>query len=127
MTPTTTPIVAAQGLCCDFAKVKPAQRDQALEEACDYRGDVTLSLVDGTEILGYLYDRRRPADGADGSIRIMIADTGEKRAIAYGAIARLTFSGKDTAAGKTFENWVKRYVEKRLAGERASIESETLD
>jgi len=30
-------------------------------------------------------------------------------------------------AGKTWENWVRRYAEKRLAGEKACIESEKLD
>jgi LAS superfamily LD-carboxypeptidase LdcB len=39
----------------------------------------------------------------------------------------LEFTGKDTAAGKTWENWVRRYVEKRLAGEQANIDAEVLD
>jgi hypothetical protein len=57
----------------------------------------------------------------------MLAGGGEKRTIPYAQIRRLEFSGKDAAAGKTWENWVRRYVEKYLAGERASIESESLD
>jgi len=56
-----------------------------------------------------------------------LSSGGEKRSIPYAQIRRLEFSGKDAAAGKTWENWVRRYVEKHLAGERASIESESLD
>lgn len=128
-------IVASQGLCCDFTAVAPSARDQALEEACDYRGDITLELTDGSQLEGYVFDRRSAGaaagagatSGAGGTVRIMLSSTGEKRTLTYAQIAKLTFSGKDTAAGKTFENWVKRYIEKRLAGERASIDSETLD
>jgi hypothetical protein len=58
---------------------------------------------------------------------VLVSATGERRTISYDRIARLEFSGKDTAAGKTWENWVRRYVEKRLAGERASIDAEPLD
>jgi hypothetical protein len=39
----------------------------------------------------------------------------------------LCFTGKDAAAGKTWENWMRRYAEKKLKGEAADIESETLD
>ena len=42
-------------------------------------------------------------------------------------VAAVAFTGKDAAAGKTWENWVRRYAEKRLAGEKACIESEKLD
>jgi hypothetical protein len=57
----------------------------------------------------------------------MLVGGGEKQTIPYDRITRLAFSGKDTAAGKSWENWVRRYVEKRMAGEQASIESDPLD
>ena len=31
---------------------------EALEKAFDYRGDITLTRKDGTQVQGYLYDRR---------------------------------------------------------------------
>jgi hypothetical protein len=31
------------------------------------------------------------------------------------------------AAGKSFDRWIARYVDKTLAGEEAGIESESLD
>ena len=39
--------------------------------------------------------------------------------IAYSDIAALAFTGRDTAAGKSWEAWVKKYVEKKAAGEKA--------
>ena len=46
----------------------------------------------------------------------------------YAEISALAFTGRDTAAGKTFEAWVKRYWEKKAAGEKnIQIEPERLD
>ena len=42
----------------------------------------------------------------------------EKRKVSYAEIARLEFSGKDRAAGKHWEDWVKAYNEKKAAGEK---------
>ena len=39
--------------------------------------------------------------------------------IPYSDIAALAFTGRDTAAGKSWEAWVKKYVEKKAAGEKA--------
>ena len=48
--------------------------------------------------------------------------------VAYGDIAALSFTGRDTAAGKTFEAWVKKYWAKKAAGEtNIQIEPEKLD
>jgi hypothetical protein len=38
--------------------------------------------------------------------------------VSYAEIARLEFSGKDRAAGKHWEDWVKNYNEKKAAGEK---------
>lgn len=99
----------------------------ALEKAFDYRGDITLELTDGARISGYIFDRRTGATLRDSAVRLMGESSDEKVRITYDRIARLEFSGRDTAAGKSFETWLKKYVEKKLAGEKASIESEHLD
>jgi transcriptional antiterminator Rof (Rho-off) len=98
-----------------------------LEKAFDYRGDVTLTLKDGRILSGYLFDRRRGRGINDSFIRILPAGSDDKVRIGYIDIKRIAFSDRDPAAGKSFETWVRKYVEKRLAGERASIESESLD
>jgi hypothetical protein len=101
----------------------------ALEKAFDYRGDVTITRKDGSAIEGYIFDRR--SDGktlADCYVRLFPKDRDEKVRISYSEIARLNFSGKDTAAGKSFETWVKKYQEKKAAGEKnIRLEPEKLD
>lgn len=101
---------------------------QAIEKAFDFRGDVTLTLGDGRTVSGYLFDRQKGKSAADSFIRLMPPTPGEPNVkVAYTDIRTLTFSDRDPAAGKSFETWVKKYVEKKLAGEKASIESESLD
>lgn len=99
----------------------------ALEEAFSYRGDVTLTLADASVVDGYVFDRRSGATLAESTVRILLRDSDERRTVRWSEIRSVAFTGKDTAAGKTWESWVKRYAEKRLAGESASIESEKLD
>jgi hypothetical protein len=90
----------------------------ALEKAFDYRGDVTLTLRDQTRVEGYIFDRTPGPTLARSFVRLIPKDRDEKRAVAYSDIARLEFTGKDTAAGKSFETWVKKYHEKKAAGEK---------
>jgi hypothetical protein len=101
----------------------------ALEKAFDYRGDITLTRKDGSIIEGYLFDRR--SDGkslADCVVRIFPKDRDTKLSISYADIARIEFTGRDTAAGKSFETWVKKYQAKKAAGEKnIGIEPEKLD
>jgi hypothetical protein len=105
-----------------------AEIREALEKAFDYRGDVTVTRKDGTQIVGYLFDRRTGSSLADSFVRIIPSTTPTKVNVAYSDIAALAFTGRDTAAGKTFEAWVKKYWEKKAAGERnIQIEPEKLD
>jgi hypothetical protein len=101
----------------------------ALDKAFDYRGDVTLWLKDGSKVDGYIFDRRaQGATLADCMVRLFPKDRDEKVSIPYSDIARLEFSGRDTAAGRSFETWVKKYQEKKAAGEKnIGIEPEKLD
>jgi hypothetical protein len=105
-----------------------AEIREALEKAFDYRGDVTITRKDGTKVEGYLFDRRSGSTLSDSSVRVIPSAGREKVRIAYADIAALAFSGRDTAAGKTFEAWVKKYWEKKAAGEKnIQIEPEKLD
>ncbi|MBV9267167.1 MAG: hypothetical protein JO061_13440 [Acidobacteriaceae bacterium] len=98
----------------------------ALEKAFDYRGDVTIALKDGAIVEGYVYDRRAGKTLADSLVRILPADGTPRVNIPYSEIARLVFSERDPAAGKSWEAWVRKYWEKRGKGETASIEAEEL-
>jgi hypothetical protein len=100
----------------------------ALEKAFDYRGDVMITLKDGKTIEGYIFDRRTGRTLADSQVRLFPKDRDEKVSVVYADIARLAFTGKDTAAGKSFETWVKKYHEKKAAGEKnIRLEPERLD
>ena len=100
----------------------------ALEKAFDYRGDVTITRKDGSKVEGYLFDRRTGASLKESFVRLYPKNSNEKVAVSYAEIGALAFTGRDTAAGKTFEAWVKKYWEKKAAGERnIQIEPEKLD
>jgi hypothetical protein len=101
---------------------------QALEKAFDYRGDVTITRKDGSKVEGYVFDRRTSKTLAESSVRLYPKDSNQKISIAYSDIAALAFSDRDPAAGKSWEAWVKKYWEKKAAGEKnIGIEAEKLE
>ena len=105
-----------------------AELRDALEKAFDYRGDVTITRKDGSKVEGYIFDRRNGATLADSVVRIIPQNSRDKIAIAYSEIAALAFSGRDTAAGKSWETWVRKYWEKKAAGEKhIALEPENLE
>ncbi len=99
---------------------------EALEKAFDYRGDITITRKDGTQIEGYLFDRRQGKTIDDSLVRILPAN-GPRVSIPYSDVAALAFTGRDSAAGRSWEAWVRKYWEKKSAGETAEIEPESLD
>ena len=118
------------------ALASEAEVREALEKAFDYRGDVTITRKDGSAVEGYLYDRRSGSTLADSVVRLIptpakgtsAGTTVQRVNIAYEDVAALKFSGRDTAAGKSFEAWVKKYWEKKSAGEtNIQIAPEKLD
>lgn len=100
----------------------------ALEKAFDYRGDVTITRKDGSKVEGYIFDRRSGKTLADSVVRLIPKDSHQKIAVPYAEIAALVFSGRDMAAGKSWEAWLKKYWEKKRAGERnIELTPESLD
>ena len=100
----------------------------ALEKAFDYRGDITITRKDGTRVEGYLFDRRAGKTLADSVVRLYPKDSNQKIAIPYSDIAALAFSGRDTAAGKSFQAWVRKYWQKKMSGEKnIALKPESLE
>ena len=89
----------------------------ALEKAFDFRGDVTLTLKSGEKIEAYIFNRQTGATLADSWVQYFAPNAPDKKKLAYDQIARLVF-GKDRAAGKHWEDWVKNWNEKKAAGEK---------
>jgi hypothetical protein len=91
---------------------------EALEKAFDYRGDVTITRKDGSKIESYVFDRRTGGSLSDSFVRIIPSNVRERLSVPYSDIAALKFSDRDPAAGKSFDAWVRKYWEKRAAGEK---------
>ncbi len=99
-----------------------------LEKAFDYRGDVTITRRDGTSVEGYIFDRRTGASLQDSVVRLFPKGESVKQSILYSDITGLSFTGRDTAAGKSWEAWLRKYWEKKAAGEKnIELKPEKLD
>lgn len=90
----------------------------ALEKAFDYRGDITLTLKNGERFEAFIFNRHTGSGLADSYVQYFTPKVAEKQKLGYAEIARLEFTGKDRAAGKHWEDWVKAYNEKKAAGEK---------
>ena len=101
---------------------------EALEKAFDYRGDITITRKDGSTLEGYIFDRFGGTSLENSYIRLLPKDSNQRVKITYSEIAALAFSGRDTAAGKSWEAWVKKYWEKKeKGGENLSLQPESLE
>ncbi len=80
--------------------------EQVIDSAFDYRGDVSLDKVDGTTVVGYLFNRNAAA--AIPFAEVMEAETGEWLRLPYAQIRNIRFTGRDTAAGESWEAWQRR-------------------
>ena len=115
---------ARQGTVIDASD--PQRLKQALEMALHYRGDVTITRgSSGARVEGYVFDNTAGTNGKAPVVRIVPAE-GDRVTIPVDDVAEIQFSGRDTAEGRSFETWMKRYVERKLAGKKANIESEPL-
>ena len=89
---------------------------------------MTITRKDGSSVEGYMFDRRSGAILAESVVRLIPQNSQQKVAIRYSDIAGLAFTGRDTAAGKSWEAWVRKYWEKKAAGEKGiAIEPEALE
>jgi len=101
---------------------------EALEKAFDYRGDVTLTTKDGRKLEGYIFDRVSGATLATSFVRVLPRDSSPRVKVSYADIAALAFTGRDTAAGKSWEAWVRKYWEKKSTGDSdLSLQPDSLD
>ena len=100
----------------------------ALENAFDYRGDVQITRKNGNKVEGYVFDRNSGTNLQDSFVRVLPKDGSPKIRISYAEVAALAFTGRDMAAGKSWETWVRNYWDRKAAGEKdISIQPETLE
>jgi hypothetical protein len=104
-----------------FTPATEQERAEAIELAFDYRGDVTLGLTSGESIVGFVFNRH--ATGEHPSIEFFPEDHPSPRTIAYSAIVSISFTGEDTANGKSWEAWASKKESERRA-EAARVEED---
>jgi hypothetical protein len=78
---------------------------EVVDRAFDYRGDVTVVLDDGRELIGYLFNRNR--DVAEPFVQMFEREGSGPSSIPYGRIRAIRFTGKDTAAGNSYAAWLR--------------------
>ncbi len=88
-----------------------AELHRALNEAFDYRGDVTLMLKDGEKVQGFVFNRDLQVAEPFISLYPPSEDS-PARKLKVADIDGLIFSGKDTATGNSWEAWVSRWEAK---------------
>jgi hypothetical protein len=87
--------------------------EEVVEQAFDYRGNVTLVKTDGSELEGYLFNRSR--DVGEPFVQIFdLAGVGPHD-VRYADIRTIRFTGKDTAAGNSYAAWLRAKESKKPA------------
>ena len=76
-------------------------------QVCDYRGDVTIFLNTGERINGYVFDRQEGIPVP--YIKMFLPDRTDPFIVKYQDIAEIEFSGEDTAFGRSWEDWAKKW------------------
>jgi hypothetical protein len=92
------------------SRVQPSNEKElndAIGRACDYRGDVTIHLKTGEKVIGYVFDRQKTS--LHRSIKIFLENQIEPCIIKCQDIAVVEFSGEDTAFGRSWDDWAKKW------------------
>lgn len=100
---------------------------EGARKAVDFRGDITVALRSGETVVGYAFDLERSPAIEQSRLQLLVDGSDVPTRVSLKDIATLAFTGKDTAAGKSWSSWMARYAAKKLAGEAASIPAEELD
>lgn len=89
----------------------PADLNEVLRLAFDYRGDVTVHLRDGSTVDGFLFNH----NATSGIVQIFVKEGKDSvaRELDAAAITSIHFSGTDTAFGKSWDDWNKKHETER--------------
>ena len=80
--------------------------EEVIEHAFDYRGNVTVVRRDGTELVGYLFNRDTQAP--EPFVQLFDEAGNGPIPVRYAEIASVRFTGKDTAEGNSWRAWMER-------------------
>jgi hypothetical protein len=91
------------------SRLQPAndvELQDALGRAVDYRGDVTIHLKTGEQVVGYVFDRQEVTPHP--FVKVFLANQSEPCTVNCHDIAEVEF-GEDTAFGRSWEDWAKKW------------------
>jgi hypothetical protein len=108
-----------------FRPTTSAERVDAIEKAFDYRGDVTLELTNGQRLDGYLFNR--DALASPPCLEMFLPGSDHSAVVPYADIAAIAFTGRDTADGKSWRDWMtKKHSERQAEAQRLRDEARSL-
>lgn len=79
---------------------------EVIDLAFDYRGNVTVVKMDGSEVEGYVFNRDR--EGPEPFVQIFDLAGNGPLTIRYAEIRTIRFTGRDMAAGRSWLAWLER-------------------
>ena len=79
---------------------------EVVEFAFDYRGNTTIVRTDGTEVIGYIFNRG--TYGPEPFLEYFDENGEGPFTLRYAEVANIKFTGKDTAAGNSWRAWLER-------------------
>lgn len=90
--------------------------NQKIEDAFQYRGNVTLTLTNGTSVEAFVYNREfdNPRLKHDNFIEVYLTD-GRSQVFSISEIKDILFTGEDCAAGKSYADWIAKNQNKKAA------------
>ena len=77
-----------------------------IDLAFDYRGNTTVLKRDGSALYGYVFNR--DGDAPVPYLEMFDAEGGGPHRVPYAEVRTIHFTGKDTAAGKSYAAWLAR-------------------
>lgn len=93
-----------------FTPNNRAELEEAIDKAFDYRGDVTLTLDDGSSTEGFISNRDAKTQTID-----FFPRGGGMSHFPYSRIRAIAFTGENTADGKSWEAWMTKKADQRKA------------
>src|SRR5215468_6399779 len=91
---------------------------EVIDLAFDYRGNTTIVKTDGTEVVGYVFNRNQLVP--EPFLQYFDEKGDGPFAVRYTEIANIKFTGKDTAAGNSWKAWVERREREKNEAARAA-------
>ena len=85
-----------------------------IEKAYHYRGNVTITLKDGTAVEGFIFNREfcNQKLTEDRFVEVFLAGSGGYQKLPLQDIAAVSLTGEDHAAGKSYHDWLAKQTAK---------------